>query len=392
MRMVKLGEVAEINPRAERLPTETPVSFVGMAQLDAHTAVATPLDERSYGEVSKGYTQFRNGDVLAAKITPCWENGKVGIAKLDLDHGAGSTEFHVIRADQAIDPRYLLHFLRQKHVRLMGELRMTGSAGQRRVPSNFLANLSIHLPPIEEQRRIAAILDQADAIRTQRRQVINHFASLKLALFEKSFGPNTATSPHRALGDIITGIESGSSPKCEARPAAPDEWGILKLSAISYGNYREEENKAFLGDTETMIRHEVRPGDVLMSRKNTRELVGAVSLVGATRPRLLLPDLIYRLHLNQFIIDPVYFQAMMMSPTCREKVRSLAGGAAASMSNISRKRLEALPVPVPSLDRQQSFANEVRSIERITSSVQQVQKSDDALFASLQSRAFTGEL
>ena len=90
-RWVKLGEVAEINPRDPKPADEAEISFVGMAQLDATTASAKPLETRSFSEVSKGYTVFRNHDVLVAKITPCWENGKIGQAELDHEVGVGST-------------------------------------------------------------------------------------------------------------------------------------------------------------------------------------------------------------------------------------------------------------------------------------------------------------
>lgn len=130
-----MAEVAEINPRAVPIAAQEPVSFVGMAELSAEGAVAKARETVQFDSVSKGYTVFRDQDVLVAKITPCWENGKVGQAHLDHEVGVGSTEFHVVRATEATDPRYLLHFLRRPEVRARGELRMTGSGGQRRVPA-----------------------------------------------------------------------------------------------------------------------------------------------------------------------------------------------------------------------------------------------------------------
>src|SRR5699024_10557664 len=129
-----LREIAQLNPRAAQLEPEDEVAFVGMADLDDVSARTTSDTRRPYSEVSKGYTPFRNGDLLAAKITPCWQNGKIGVATLDVEHGVGSTEFHVIRPDDEVNPRYLLHFLRTPEVRETGTLRMTGSGGQRRVP------------------------------------------------------------------------------------------------------------------------------------------------------------------------------------------------------------------------------------------------------------------
>jgi type I restriction enzyme S subunit len=163
---VALDEVAEFNPRLpETLVADDRVSFVPMSAVSAETAGITHEETRTYAEVSKGYTPFVTGDVLVAKITPCFENGKIAQARLTQKAGFGSTEFHVVRARPTkLDACYTLHFLRLGHVRLAGERRMTGSAGQRRVPENFLAKLEIPLPPPAEQRRIAEVLDRAEAL------------------------------------------------------------------------------------------------------------------------------------------------------------------------------------------------------------------------------------
>ncbi len=160
------------------MPGDEAVSFVGMAQLDDVTAKARPLASKAFAEVSKGYTVFRDRDLLVAKITPCFENGKIGQAVLEHKIGVGSTEFHIVRPGPDVAEGYLLHFLRRPEVRAAGELRMTGSGGQRRVPADFLQKLQVPLPPLEEQRRIAAILDQADALRAKRRQVLAHLDAL----------------------------------------------------------------------------------------------------------------------------------------------------------------------------------------------------------------------
>ena len=185
----KLTDIAELNPPlGKKLPTEELVSFVPMASLSAESASVETTQDRPYAEVAKGFTPFLDGDVLVAKITPCFENGKIAQARLPRSHGFGSTEFHVVRARSGItESRYLHHYLRLEEVRANGQRRMTGSGGQRRVPASFLADLAVPLPPLEEQRRIAAILDQTETLRTQRRTALAALDALFASLLQRAF-------------------------------------------------------------------------------------------------------------------------------------------------------------------------------------------------------------
>ena len=157
--MVKLGEVCKINPRRDKsITSSTEISFIEMKSLlengNVHP-VTVPA-----GKYLKGYTPFQKHDILIAKITPCFQNGKIGLANIDTDFGFGTTEFHVVRSDETLSPEYLTFFLRQQWILDAGEKCMTGSGGQRRVPKTFLENLKLPLPPLGEQKRIAEILGQ----------------------------------------------------------------------------------------------------------------------------------------------------------------------------------------------------------------------------------------
>jgi type I restriction enzyme S subunit len=158
-----LGDVAQLNqrPNVNGLPDDTPVSFVPMAALEAGTGRMDPGALRPLKEVRRGYTSFQDGDVLFAKITPCMENGKVAVAReLASGIGFGSTEFHVIRSYSGVSPSYLYHYLSRGDLRQSARARMTGTAGQLRVPESFLADLSVPLAPEAEQRRIVAAIEQ----------------------------------------------------------------------------------------------------------------------------------------------------------------------------------------------------------------------------------------
>jgi type I restriction enzyme S subunit len=188
-----LLEIANINPKFDReeLSDNTEVSFVPMPAVSAETGVIDVSAKRPFGEVKKGFTPFKEGDVLFAKITPCMENGKMAIVpKVANGHGFGSTEFHVLRPYSGIDARYIYYFVSSDRFRRDAEHNMTGAVGQRRVPKNWLANQKLPLPPRAEQDRIASKLDELfseldsgiDRLTAARQQLNNYrYAILKYA-------------------------------------------------------------------------------------------------------------------------------------------------------------------------------------------------------------------
>jgi type I restriction enzyme S subunit len=131
-----------------------------MASVEALSGRLDPNHRRPWHEVKTGYTRFQDGDVLIAKITPSMENGKAALARgLATGVGAGSTEFHVLRPGPAIRPELLLHYVLQEGFRRSARAQMTGTAGQLRVPSRFLDEQTIPVPPLPEQHRIVEAIE-----------------------------------------------------------------------------------------------------------------------------------------------------------------------------------------------------------------------------------------
>lgn len=160
---VRLPEIAAINPTLDKseIDDDLLVSFVPMPAVEAETGGIDVSAHRKFAEVKKGYTGFLEGDVLFAKITPCMENGKMAVVPaLKNDLGFGSTEFHVLRPAGGISSGYLYYFVSSKAFRIEAERNMTGAVGQRRVPTTFLSDREIPLPPADEQQRIVAKLDE----------------------------------------------------------------------------------------------------------------------------------------------------------------------------------------------------------------------------------------
>ena len=155
-----IGELVTLNPKNE-VDDGTLVGFVPMSRLGVDFQSPVTYEPRLWSGVKRGYTHFADGDVLLAKITPCFENGKAGLVR-DLPNGlgAGSTEYHVSRPKLGcLEARYLLAFFKTEHFVKEGALQMTGSVGQKRVPKAYLLETGMPLAPLSEQTRIADKLD-----------------------------------------------------------------------------------------------------------------------------------------------------------------------------------------------------------------------------------------
>ncbi len=158
---VRLGRIGEINPR-NVLDDDKEAGFVPMPLISAEYGEPHKFEHRQWAEIKKGYTHFADEDVALAKITPCFENGKSCVFReLPNGIGAGTTELHIFRNTfDAICPEYLLAYLKNPRYIASGIQKMTGSAGQKRVPTDFFAQNPFPLPPLAELQRIVAKIDQ----------------------------------------------------------------------------------------------------------------------------------------------------------------------------------------------------------------------------------------
>lgn len=216
--LVRLNAVCELNPRleaSEKPDPNTEVTFVPMAAVDEVDGTIAAAEVRAYADVSRGYTHFKEGDVLFAKVTPCMENGKAAVARnLVNGLGFGSTEFHVLRPTSSIIPEFLLHFIRQPSFREQAAASFVGTGGLRRVPQEFLSRVPIPLPPPAEQRRIVEMLEEARKISRIRRTALSLVDQLVRALYSETFRDFYTSAGLRAprrIGDFIAEIQYGIS-------------------------------------------------------------------------------------------------------------------------------------------------------------------------------------
>lgn len=198
-----------------------------------------------------------------------------------------------------------------------------------------------------------------------------------------------------SLGLLIDRIEAGKSVRAEGRRAEQHEWGVIKVSAMSWGQFRAAENKAITDPGLINTRYEVRPGDLLLSRANTVDLVGATVLVTETRPRLLLSDKSLRLVPLEGI-DKAWLNLALRSPFARAQFAERATGTSESMRNLSQPKILATTLALPPADEQREVVRRVTaafaSLDRLAVGIEQASGRLDRLSRAAQAKAFRGEL
>lgn len=177
--MVELGDVCEINPKKSELKDldgSTMVSFVPMADLNENEISFIPKEEKQLSEVITGYTYFADNDVLFAKVTPCFENGKAGIAKgLKNKIGFGSSEFFVLRATEKVLPIWLYLNIKSFKFSVEGKIQMSGTSGLQRIPREFVTTFQIPLPSIDEQNEIVESIEEEMQLVNANKRLIEIF-------------------------------------------------------------------------------------------------------------------------------------------------------------------------------------------------------------------------
>lgn len=193
---IPIKDVCEINPKKSEVrnlvDASIEVSFLPMAELNEFRSDFNASQTKEISEVYKGYTYFKESDVLLAKVTPCFENGKAGISRnLKNGIGFGSSEFHVIRPNEKILPDWIYYSVLTQKFRDAGVLAFTGSSGLKRVPAKFVQNWKISLPPIDEQRQIISRINEAISKLTKVKSTymgtLDFYKSLKESILDKAF-------------------------------------------------------------------------------------------------------------------------------------------------------------------------------------------------------------
>ncbi len=420
--------VMSVNPAAVRLRDldETDeVSFVPMEAVGENGGLnlerTKPLDE-----IGSGYTEFEDGDVVIAKITPCFENGKSAIASGLMNGVAfGTTELHVLRAGKRLDKQFLFHLTTSHTFRMLGESEMYGAGGQKRVPPEFAKDFRIPLPPLDEQQTIARFLDaktaQIDDLIAKKRQLIAKLKEKRSALIARTV---TRGLPPEAAE--AAGLEPHPEMKnsgVEWLGQIPEHWQLASLFRVAqsiqtgpfgtqlhHADYVDDEvpliNPIHLVDgklqpdskntvtpetAERLSRYKLTSGEIVLARRGD---IGRCSVVLPEHKGWLCGtgSMVVRLH-GQFC-DSHYYSLVFQSTGFRSLLELNAVGT--TMLNLNPSILGRMLVPVPALVEQQLIVVFIRNeTAKIDSLIQQVESAITRLTEyrqALISSAVTGKI
>jgi len=390
----RLDEVCVLNPRLpvnERPDDITQVSFVPMSAVDEASGTISKLELRTFGEVAKGYTSFREGDVLFAKVTPCMENGKAAIAgPLMNGLGFGSTEFHVLRATEAVLAEYVFHFVRQQAFRDRAASAFVGTGGLQRVPPEFLSRVKLPLPSLPEQQRIVDLLQQANEVSEAKRSLGDQIDQLIRIAYWKYFSDWYTAEGLREpvrIADYLADTQYGVSEAMEAhgthavlRMNSLTTGGWLDLSELKYANLAKKD-----ADNTTL-----QNGDLLFNRTNSKELVGKCAIWRDAPGAFSFASYLVRLRLRDGML-PEYLWATLNSAYGKYRLIN-AAKQAVSMANVSPTDLGRITVPLPSLQLQEEFARFVREVEGLRTQMRFKLDSFEELRNLVAQQALIGDL
>jgi type I restriction enzyme, S subunit len=387
--VVPLGEVAAINP--DTLVDANPddlCSFVPMSAVDEENANISDYTNRLYKEVAKGYVAFAERDVLLAKITPCMENGKCAIARgLRRGVGFGSTEFHVVRTSSRILPEWIYYYWRFPATRVLAERNMTGTAGQKRVPTSFLEALPIPLPSLDQQRQSLQSLQKADYLRRIRRHALQMMDELPLSAFLKMFGDPRANPKgwdQCTIEDVLEWSQYGTSQKSNTAGRGYPVLGMgnvtdsgqITLSPLAYVDLPADEFEQL----------KLQPGDVIFNRTNSTELVGKTACWRLQMDAVVASYLV-RLRLKPSV-NPEFFVSLLNTNHYKTLFRKRCKKAV-NQSNISPTLLREFPMYLPPLELQKRFASLSAKHSQFRSVQLEVIRQADHLFQTLLHQAFS---
>jgi type I restriction enzyme S subunit len=340
---------------------DSPLPYLGLEHIESWTG------RKIDGEINNSAglaSSFVAGDVLFGKLRPY-------LAKVHLAQQAGliSSEALVVRSKEELHHEFLKYYMLSRDFINIVDSSTYGSK-MPRASWDFIGNLPVLLPEVEEQQVIARFLDfkttQIDALIAKQKALLGKLAEKRTALIShavtKGLDPSVPMKysgvawlgkipthwKRMLMVRIISKFEQGWSPACEERQASLDEWGVLKSGCVNYGVFQEREHKTLPPSIEPIPSLEVKEGDILMCRASgSRHLIGSAAMVRKCRSKLMFSDKTYRIALQSDTIDPEFFVFLMKSKYIRDQIELSISGADGLANNIPQSSVKGYQIVLP---------------------------------------------
>ena len=372
---------------------ETEYKYVDIGAIDNKSlTIVNPKVLFGRNTPSRARRLIRSGDVLFSTVRTYLRN--VAVVPDSLDGQIASTGLAVLRANNAVLGEYLFRWVSSPA--FLAEIsRAQDGTLYPAVRDKDVKKAKMPLAPLAEQRRIVdklrKLFERISIVRDELIATLCNIEKYERKVLEQSFD---LCEDKKALADFLYGITSGKSVRCEERPPTISENGVLKVSAVTWGEFAPNESKTLPTHFIPSPKAKVRKGDLLISRSNTRELVGSVVLVSETPDNLYLSDKVLRLETEQG--DRSWLLWYLRSPQGRVQLEARASGTQVSMKNISQKKLREILVPYPEKEVREGLVTTIEGAMTragaIVCFVRQAIAALDALEGRLLDLAFTGRL
>jgi type I restriction enzyme S subunit len=373
---------------------------------------ALPLGSISFGRVVFKSDEFFNEatkatyqEVLAGEflINPINLNYDLKSLRTALSeiNTCVSPAYIVLKAKGTPDKDFLKH---QLHAFDLFHMKTLGAGVRQTITFADIGACRTYLPPLPEQTRITAFLDQEtakiDELVTEQERLMALLKEKRQAVISHAVtkGLNNSDVPLRRLKFLVDSIETGFTPNSYGHPAQAGQCGVLKSGCVNHGVFDPEENKLLDEKVDPPADLEVKAGDVLMSRASgSSDLIGSVALVHETPlPRLFLSDKTFRVSQKHELVEAEYFVWAMNSKFLRTQISQIISGAEGLAKNIAQSNIRELLMPVPDIDAQKAIVCFIRKeVERFDTLTAEAQRAIDLLQerrTALISAAVTGQI
>lgn len=372
-----LGQLVSISKGKKHLPTE-----IGSYRYINIEDLHNPLHSIFTNE--KG-TIVNENDLIIA-----WDGANAGKVGVGFNGVIGSTLAKLSLKTNNIEPRFLFWYLESQNDIIKSQ--RTGATIPH-VNGNALKDLEIPLPPLATQKRIAEILDAADALRRKDQELLKKYDELAQAIFIDMFGDpelNEKGWEKVELSHFIARLETGVSVNSNDDIYSSDKKCVLKTSCVYTGYFKSNEAKIIIPSD--IVRAKLNPAkdSIIISRMNTRELVGMSAYIDRDYPNLFLPDRLWMTIKSSQPHSSLWLSYALKSPAIKDQIQKIASGTSGSMKNISKKDFLEMEIINPSVDLQEMFEKALMKIN-ILKELSDVGKKNK-LFDSLIQKAFKGEL